>query len=164
MRSGSVHINDGLLWNIGISCTIWPATGVNLTSSTMAKSYAFEILDTVVRPSGGPANRWNGFPLRCLTSLLVPLYYVRSGFVYVSAGCLWAAGSENHAWSSTTSVLASSPTARAYLLSLMASEVNPSNGTANRWTAVPLRCQNQTYLLDPSTTCAVGIFVLVPAV
>ncbi len=48
----------------------WPSRAAAYTSSTSATAYYLDFRDTAVYPSNGPVNRWNGFPLRCLSTVL----------------------------------------------------------------------------------------------
>ncbi len=71
VRSGRLNltVSAGTLGNAGINGYEWSSRGAAYTSSTSAAAYNLEFNDSTVYPSNGPNNRWNGFPLRCLTSM-----------------------------------------------------------------------------------------------
>ena len=72
VRSGRLNltVSAGTLGNAGINGYEWSSRGAAYTSSTSAAAYSLAFNDSTVYPSGGPNNRWYGFPLRCLSTVL----------------------------------------------------------------------------------------------
>lgn len=68
MRSGSINNSLGRLGYAGNTGYVWSLTAAVLATSLAATAYRLGVIHNKVAPSGGPSNRWNGFPLRCITT------------------------------------------------------------------------------------------------
>lgn len=68
VRSGDVelHKTTGTFRNAGAYDIYWSSRAAAYTSSTSATAYYLQVEPSAVKPSNGPNNRFNGFPLRCL--------------------------------------------------------------------------------------------------
>lgn len=68
MRSGYVAINNGYLWSTGVFGYMWSSvsSSEHRTGANTLSAYYFGITDVNIFPSGGPYDRWLGFPLRGL--------------------------------------------------------------------------------------------------
>ena len=66
VRSGYIELPStaGTLRNAGLNADYWSSRG-----SAAANAYGLGFA-TAVYPSNGPNNRWYGFPLRCLSTVL----------------------------------------------------------------------------------------------
>ena len=69
-----------------------------------------------------------------------PLYFVRSGAVYLNLGALRGYGESGWGWSRSAVAYGSATSATAYHLYFNPSDVNPSGGPRNRWFGYPVRC------------------------
>ncbi len=67
VRSGYVHLPNtaGTLRHAGLHGDWWSSRGDAATGA-----YHLNFTATGVSPSFGPDNRWHGFPLRCLSTVL----------------------------------------------------------------------------------------------
>ncbi len=67
VRSGYVYLPNtaGTLRYAGINADYWSSRAEAATTA-----YYLSFNATAVGPSGGPHNRWHGFPLRCLSTVL----------------------------------------------------------------------------------------------
>ena len=72
VRSARVNltVSAGTLGYAGQYGYWWSSRAAAYTSSTSANAYDLSFNATAVYPSYGPSNRWNGFPLRCLSTVL----------------------------------------------------------------------------------------------
>lgn len=63
VRSGTIYLSQGIVWNVGSTEFNWSASA----DSSIGWSYflSFTERETYVSERG---NRWHGFPLRCLAS------------------------------------------------------------------------------------------------
>ena len=68
-----------------------------------------------------------------------PLYFVRSGYVYLNNGSLRYFGLSGYGWSRSSVAYSSATSANAYNLKFNAGTVYPSNGPNNRWNGFPVR-------------------------
>ena len=69
-----------------------------------------------------------------------PLYFVRSGNVYVDYGALRGYGESGWGWSRSAVAYGSATSAFAYQLYFNPSVVHPSNGPFYRYYGFPVRC------------------------
>ena len=71
VRSGYVGINHGRLWLSGIYGYDWSSTASSTRDDGAAVPSGYYLLfdATGVLPASGPRHRWNGFPLRCLSTV-----------------------------------------------------------------------------------------------
>ena len=69
-----------------------------------------------------------------------PLYFVRSGYVYLNNGSLRYFGLSGYGWSRSSVAYSSATSANAYHLDFNAGTVYPSFGPFNRWVGFPVRC------------------------
>ena len=60
----------GVLGYVGPSGFWWSSRAVIYSSSTLANAYSLYFSSTTVNPLNGPSNRYAGFPLRCLSTVL----------------------------------------------------------------------------------------------
>ena len=65
VRSGHVDLYSGSLRAFGLNGYGWSSASRTFTSVTSATAYNLDFNASGVRPSGGPHNRWFGFPIRC---------------------------------------------------------------------------------------------------
>ena len=72
VRSGYVYLptTAGTFRDAGAYGIYWSSRGAAYTSSTSATAYYLQVEPSAVVPSDGPTNRWVGFPLRCLSTVL----------------------------------------------------------------------------------------------
>ena len=72
VRSGDVElpITTGTFRFAGVGGIYWSSRAAADTSSTSATAYYLAFDESTVYPSSGPSTRWNGFPLRCLSTVL----------------------------------------------------------------------------------------------
>ena len=72
VRSGNLNPNDGKSWNAGINGYWWSSRGSSTRYDGVAtpSAYNLNFNATGVYPSNGPHNRYYGFPLRCLSTVL----------------------------------------------------------------------------------------------
>ena len=72
VRSGYIGpINSaGTALGVGSNGYGWSRSAVAFSSPTSATVYSLVFYATRVYPSNGPFNRWDGFPLRCLSTAL----------------------------------------------------------------------------------------------
>jgi len=71
VRSGNLAPYDGKSWNAGQNGYWWSSRGssTRYDGVTTPSAYNLNFNATGVNPSNGPNNRYNGFPLSCLTSM-----------------------------------------------------------------------------------------------
>lgn len=81
-----------------------------------------------------------------------PLYFVRSGEVYINNGYSWDMGAKNYAWSQT----ASKTLTNAYYFYFNNSEVSTSYGPGYRWDGFPLHCLSLPFF-PLYTSCTASI-------
>ena len=74
MRSGIIEprIADGTLRHIGQWGHYWSSWGSDTAGngSTLSSAYYLYVGSSGVIPSAGPWDRWYGYPLRCLSTVL----------------------------------------------------------------------------------------------
>ena len=72
VRSSDVElpITTGTFRFAGVGGIYWSSRAAADTSSTSATAYYLAFDESTVYPSSGPSTRWNGFPLRCLSTVL----------------------------------------------------------------------------------------------
>ncbi len=72
MRSGRLSLYDGKAWYAGANGYWWPSRGTSTRSDGTAapSGYSLAFGASGVNPSYGPSERWFGFPLRCLSTVL----------------------------------------------------------------------------------------------
>ena len=72
VRSGHVYPANtaGTFRYAGTYGVYWSLWAAAYTSSTSATAYYLRVEPYAVRPSYGPSHRFNGFPLRCLSTVL----------------------------------------------------------------------------------------------
>ena len=81
MRSGRIYpigvdgktfgyTNEGFGWS-------------SRTSTTNTLTYTVYLNEDIVRPSSGPYNRWHGFPLRCLSTVLDYVEWEMGGMLVI---------------------------------------------------------------------------------
>ncbi len=75
VRSGNVNLNNGALRGYGESGWGWSRSAVAYGSATSANAYQLYFNPSVVNPSNGPNNRWNGFPVRLFCRGSVPIFF-----------------------------------------------------------------------------------------
>ncbi len=66
VRSGRVGLVRGALRGYGESGWGWSRSAVAYGSATSANAYPLYFGPSVVYPSHGPYDRWDGYPVRCL--------------------------------------------------------------------------------------------------
>ena len=78
MRSGRITQADGELWNPSLYGFWWSLRGTSMRYDgiTTPSAYGLYFNATGVGSSGGPYNRYYGFPLRCLSTVLDMWYNV----------------------------------------------------------------------------------------
>ncbi len=69
-----------------------------------------------------------------------PLYFVRSGWVFLGFGSLRDSGNAGYDWSRTSVAYSSATSANSYWFEFTASEYRPSLGPVHRWHGIPVRC------------------------
>ena len=72
VRSGYLGPNGGKSWYAGINGNWWSSRGSSTRYDGVAtpSAYHLNFSDTGVNPSYGPDNRYYGFSLRCLSTVL----------------------------------------------------------------------------------------------
>ena len=74
VRSGDVDLATGALRDFGINGYDWSRSAMASGAGTWgAKAYYLGFRASGVNPSGGPNNRYFGFPVRCLVILVAHL-------------------------------------------------------------------------------------------
>ena len=71
MRSGLLNPNDGKSWRIGFDGRYWSTREASMRDDGADMPSAYYLyFSTGVYASNGPTNQSNGFPLRCLSTVL----------------------------------------------------------------------------------------------
>ena len=72
VRSGNLSPHDGKSWHAGQGGLYWSWRGssTRYDGTAIPSAYYLEFNVTGVYPSRGPLERWHGFPLRCLSTVL----------------------------------------------------------------------------------------------
>ena len=72
MRSGYVGPGDGKHWTANQWGFNWSsrASSTRYDDTTTPSAYNLHFSAKTVLPSNGPNERWHGFPLRCLSTVL----------------------------------------------------------------------------------------------
>ncbi len=72
MRSGRIFLTgvDGVLEYTTVRGYGWSSRSATYASSISAGAYYLRVEPAVVIPSNGPYDRYNAFPLRCLSTVL----------------------------------------------------------------------------------------------
>ena len=72
MRSGHALLSDGKLQTTGQSGYLWSSYGylVSWDGANVPSARVVGIGDAKINASAGPAFRWYGLPLRCLSTVL----------------------------------------------------------------------------------------------
>ena len=68
VRSGYIHLSSAnrLLVEMGSRGRNWVASAFTYSNAAWSVAYNFDFRASGVNPSGGPNNRYFGFPVRCL--------------------------------------------------------------------------------------------------